>query len=150
LLAAACEETVVENFRMRGFFLLAAWLLAAATASAQLLVSVSPVKVAGSKAVVKLELRNTFAEKIESARATVFLMDEQGKMAGQATRWVIGGTSTNGLPAGATNAFHFVITSDKPFTTTNLTPKVTFSRIVLDGDRLADLNRDVQVSNASK
>ena len=119
-------------------------------ASAQLAVAVSPVKVTGSKAVVPLALKNNFTEKIESARAVVFLLDEQGKMAGQATRWVIGGSNTNWLAAGATNAFHFVLTSAKPFTTTNLTAKVTFSRVVMEGGKLADMTKAVQIKNAAK
>jgi hypothetical protein len=61
-------------------------------ASAQLAVKVSPVKVTGTKAVVPLAIKNEFGEKIESARAAVFLLDENGKMIGQATKWVIGGT----------------------------------------------------------
>jgi hypothetical protein len=131
---------------MNRFSFLAAWLLAAVTASAQLAVSVSPVKITGSKAVVKLELKNTFAEKVESARAVMFLLDERGKAIGQpTTRWVIGGSSTNCLAAGATNCFHFVVASDKSFATTNLTAKVQFNRVVLEGGKLADVNRDVQI-----
>lgn len=126
---------------------LAVCLLAAVSAHAQLAVTVTPPKLTGSKAVVKLELKNMFAEKVESARAVVFLLDDQGKMAGQATRWVIGGSNTNGLAAGATNAFHFVITADKPFTTTNLTAKVNFSRVVLEGGKLADAVKDVQIQS---
>jgi hypothetical protein len=91
------------------------FLLGALTAPAQLAVTVSPPKVVGQKAVVPLALRNDFTEKIESARAVVFLLDENGKMAGQATRWVIGGSPDKiGLAPGATNVFHFVVTSDKP------------------------------------
>ena len=125
------------------FFLL---LVVTATAHAQLVVTLSPPKVTGSKAVVPLALKNNFTEKVESARAVVFLLDEQGKMVGQATRWVIGGSPDKpGLVAGATNAFHFVITNGKPFTTTNLTAKVSFNRVVLAGGKLADVNRDVQI-----
>jgi hypothetical protein len=50
-----------------------------------------------------------------------------------------------GWAAGATNAFHFVITTDKPFTTTNLTAKFSFSRVVLVGGKLADPVKDVQI-----
>ena len=49
------------------------------------------------------------------------------------------------LPAGATNAFNFVIASDKPFTSTNLTAKVQFNRVVLEGGKLADVNKDVKI-----
>jgi hypothetical protein len=121
-------------------------LLAALTAQAQLSVTVSPVKVTGQKAIVPLALKNAFSEKVESARAVVFLLDEQGKMAGQATRWVIGGSQDKpGLAAAATNAFHFVITTDKPFTATNLMAKVSFNRVVLEGGKLADIAKDVQI-----
>jgi len=82
-------------------------LFAALTAQAQLAVTVSPVKASGQKAIVPLVLKNNLDEKVESARAVVFLLDEQGKMVGQSTRWVIGGAKEKpGLAAGATNAFH--------------------------------------------
>jgi hypothetical protein len=91
-------------------------------------------------------MKNGLADKVESARAVCFLLDEQGKMLGQATRWVIGGAEDKpGLAAGATNVFHFVITSDKPFAATNPTAKVQFSRIVLEGGKLADPQRDVGI-----
>jgi hypothetical protein len=136
--------------RMKCFFLLAAWLLAAATASAQLAVSVSPVKITGSKAVVKLELRNTFAEKIESARTVCFLTDEHGKVVGQATQWVIGGTRERpALEPGATNSFHFVIATER-ITSTNLQARVNFSRVVLEGGKLADVNGAVKIEGAAE
>jgi len=118
---------------------------------AQLVVTVSPVKVAGQKAIVPLALKNNFTEKIESARAAVFLLDEQGKMVGQSTKWVIGGSRDKpGLASGATNAFHLVIASDKRFTSTNLTAKVQFNRVVFDGGKLADVTKEVSVTPASK
>jgi hypothetical protein len=120
-------------------------------AHAQLAVTVSPIKVAGQKAIVPLAMQNNFAEKIESARAVVFLLDEQGKMIGNGTKWVIGGNQDKpGLAAGATNAFHFVITADKSFTTTNLTAKVTFNRLVLEGGKSADANKEVKIQTANK
>ena len=118
---------------------------------AQLAVTVSPIKVTGQKAVVPIAMKNNLNAKVESARTAVFLLDEQGKIVGQATRWVIGGSADNpGLAVGATNAFHFVITSDKPFVTTKLTAKVAFSHVVLEGGKLADINKDVLVSAATK
>lgn len=136
---------------MKQNLLSALMLLCPLLASAQLAVSVSPPNVAGQKAVVPLALKNGLTETVESARAVVFLLDEQGKIAGQSTRWVIGGGQDKpGLPAGATNAFHFVIATDKPFTTTNLTAKVTFSRLVLEGGKLADVTKDVSIIPATK
>jgi hypothetical protein len=118
---------------------------------AQLAVTVSPPKVVGQKAVVPLALKNGLPEKVESARAAVFLLDERGKVLGQASQWVIGGTKDRpALAPGGTNAFHFVITSDKPFSTTNLTAKVSFSRVVLEGGKRGDVSRDVNVTPATK
>lgn len=121
------------------------------TAHAQLAVTVSPPKLAGQKAVVLLAMKNNLVEQIESARAMMFLLDEQGKMVGQSTQWVIGGSHDKpGLAAGATNAFHFVITSEKPITTTNLTAKVNFTRVVLEGGKPADVAKDVIITPATK
>jgi hypothetical protein len=141
---------------MRTIKLVPLWLLSlvvinATTVQAQLAVTVSPPKVVGQKAVVPLAVRNGLAEKVDSARVVVFLLDEQGKMVGQGTRWVIGGSQDKpGLAAGATNAFYFVITSDKQFASTNLTAKVSFSRVVLEGGKLADVTKDVSVTEAAK
>jgi|SRR6185503_9617949 hypothetical protein len=121
------------------------------TACAQLSVAVGPVKVAGQKAVVSLGLSNGLPEKVQSARAAVFVLDERGKVVGQSTRWIIGGDPNKlGLASGATNVFHFVIPSDKPFPTTNLTAKVTVSRLVLEGGKSADVNRDVKVEQGGR
>lgn len=116
-------------------------------AQAQLAVTVVPPKVIGHKAVVTLAIKNGFSEKVESARAVVFLLDEQGKPIGQpSTRWVIGGSADKpGIGAGATNTFHFVVASDKLFPRTNLSTRVTFSRVVLEGGRIADVNKSVLV-----
>ena len=131
---------------MKQVFCFVALLLAAANAYAQLTVGVSPVKLAGQKAIVPLALKNNFGEKIESARAAVLLLDEQGKMVGQGAKWVIDGNQrTAGLAAGATNVFHFVITSETPFASTNLMPKITFTRVVLEGGKLADPTKDVVI-----
>ena len=114
------------------------------SATAQLAVTVSQPKIAGQKAVVPISMKNNFAGKVESARAVVFLLDQDGKMVGQGTRWVIGGgKDKSGLAAGATNTYHFVVTADKPITTTNLTAKISFNRVILEGGKLADVNKAV-------
>ena len=133
------------------FLLIAALLLYPLLANATLLVTVSRPKLTGSRAVVKLNMKNTFNENVESARAVVFLLDAQGKMVGQSTKWVIGGSpSKPGLSADGTNTFHFVITSEKPFASTNLTAKVSFSRVILEGGKLADVRKDVVVQPAQR
>ena len=92
-------------------------------------------------------MKNCLAEKVESARAACFLLDEQGKMVGQANQWVIGGTKDHpGFAPQATNAFNFVITADKPFTTTKLTAQVSFNRLLLEGGKSAAVTKSVQAS----
>jgi hypothetical protein len=119
--------------------------------TAQLAVTVSPVKEAGSKAVIPLAMKNNFAEKVESARAVVFLLDDQGKVIGQSTKWVIGGTKERPpLEPTKEATYNFVIAASQPFTTTNLTAKVTFSRVVLAGGKLADASTAVSVMPATK
>ena len=121
----------------------------ALSANAQLNVAVSPVKTIGQKAVVRLSLTNNLAEPIESARAVCFLLDDQGKMVGQSTKWVIGGTKDQpSLQPKTGTIFNFVMTSPQPFTTTNLTTQVSFSRLVVDGGKLANPKTDVQIQNA--
>lgn len=130
---------------------LIAVLIGQSMATAQIVVTVSSPKLVGQMAVVPLALENRFTEEVESARAAVFLIDEEGKMIGQATKWVIGGSPDNPvLAAKATNVFYFVISSDKSFGTTNLTAKVTFSRLILAGGRFADPVKDVNVTAGVK
>lgn len=114
-------------------------------ATAQLAVTVTPPKVVGQKAVVQLKMKNDLAEAVKSARAVCFLLDDQGKMIGQSTKWVVGQNHT-GLEPKAEATFNFVITSPQPWTTTNLTAKISFSRVVLDGGKLADVKQDVSVT----
>jgi hypothetical protein len=117
-------------------------------AQAQLAVTVTPPKVAGQKAVLQLAMKNSFPSAIESARAVCFLLDDQGKMVGQSAKWVIGGTKDKpGLQSGATNTFNFVITSPEPLTSSNLTAKIQFNRVILEGGKLMDATRDVTIVN---
>jgi hypothetical protein len=100
-------------------------------------------------------MRNNFSVKIESARAVCFILNDQGKMVGQASRWVIGGQpepapggEKAGLAAGATNIFHFVVSISKPIMATNLTAMVGFNRVVLGGGGLADLKQVIVTRRA--
>jgi hypothetical protein len=72
--------------------LLAVMLLLPELVNAQLAVTVLPPKVVGQKAVVQLKLKNDLADEIESARAACFLLDDQGKIVGQSTKWVVAKT----------------------------------------------------------
>jgi hypothetical protein len=124
-------------------------LLSDVIAQAHLVVAVSPVKIVGQKAVVPLAMTNNLVEPVESARAVCFLLDGQGKIVGQSTKWVIGGTKNRpALQQTAGTTFNFIITSPQPFTTTNLMAKISFSRVVLDGGKLADVRQDVSVTTA--
>jgi hypothetical protein len=128
------------------FIYLVAALLFPILVSAQLAVVVLPPKVIGEKAVVPLAMKNNFSESIKSAHAICFLLDEQGEMVGESTKWVIGGSATkSGVAAGATNSFNFVITSSQPFATTNLTAKVSFSQLVLESGESANIKQSVQI-----
>lgn len=137
--------------RTRLFLLTAALLLWPLLAGAQFAATVSPPKVTGSKAVVKLGMKNGFTQKVESARAVVFLLDDQGKMVGQATRWVIGGTKDRpALEPGKETVFNFVVSFDKFITATNLTAKVSFNCLILDGGRLLDPVKNVVIKTSKK
>ena len=119
---------------MRTLLIAFACVFAVSTVNAKLLVTVVSPKTTGQKTVIKLKMKNTFPEKIESARAQVFLHNDAGQVVGQSSQWVIGGTKEKPalLPDGVTT-FNFVISSDKPFTKT----KVIFSRVVLEGGKIA-------------
>jgi hypothetical protein len=117
-------------------------LLTGLTANAQLAVMISPPTTVGQKATVNLTMKNGLSQKVESARAVCFLLDDRGRMVGQTTKWVIGQNKT-GLAPEATNTYNFVITSPRPFTTTNLAAKVSFSRVILEGGKLADVRQAV-------
>jgi hypothetical protein len=80
-----------SNLYFRHWLFLAV-LFCAISLQAQLAVTVSPPKIVGQKTVVKLAMKNNLADKVESARAVCFLLDDQGTMVGQSTQWVIGGT----------------------------------------------------------
>jgi hypothetical protein len=127
--------------------------LIVSVAHAELSVTVGTPKIVGQKADIPLEFRNSLDKKVESVRAVTFLLDENGKVIAQATRWIIGGgqaeKSNSDLPVNATRTIHFVVPSDKPFTTTNLTTKVNFTRVVLEGGQLLD-PKELQVKNAKK
>ncbi len=114
------------------------------TVQAQLAVRVSPPNIAAQKGIVQLKMKNNLTNRVESARAVCFLLDEQGEMVGQSTKWVIGQKKVALEPKGEMT-FNFVITSPRPFATTNLTAKVSFTRLVLAGGKLGDPNKEVTI-----
>src|SRR5437016_1552100 len=116
-------------------------------ARAALTLKVAEPKTYGQKTIVKMDMRNTFANTIESARAVVFLLDDNGKVVGQETRWIIGGTKERpALAPDAKTTFNFVVQANKPFTKA----KVTITRLVLEGGKLADVNKELEIESAVK
>jgi len=113
-------------------------------AQAALILKAAGTKTYGQKTVVKMELQNTFTNVIESARAVVFLLDDVGKVVGQETRWIIGGSKEKPiLPPDSKMTFNFVVQSAKPFVKT----KIVVTRLVLEGGRVADANKDSHIES---
>ena len=135
----------------KSIFLFITWLLVVARASAQLAVTVEPPKVVGQKAIVQIAMTNNLADAVQSARAICFLLDKEGKMIGQSTKWVIGGAKDRPalMPEMATT-FDFVMTNPQAITTTNLVAKVSFNRVVLAGGRPAIPDKTVIIQAAEK
>jgi hypothetical protein len=117
--------------------------------AAQLTVTVLPPKITGQKVVVQLEMKNGLTNNVGAARAICFLLDAQGKMVGQSSKWVIGQNKI-GLESKAETKFNFVITSPRPLATSNLTAKVIFSRLILDSGPVTDLRNEVIVKTQDR
>ncbi len=123
------------------------FLIALNNTQASLQIGMAEPKRTGDKAVIKLEMKNTFTEKIESVRAVVILIDDQGKVVGQVTPWVIGCEKDRpALLPDATIAYNFVVSTEKPFTTT----KLNFTRVVLESGKVADATKSVAIVPTSK
>ena len=124
---------------------LATVLLIPFSINADLIAKVAPIKFTPHKALVKLEISNEFPVSIESARAVCFLLDDRGKVIGQSSQWVIGGTKERPfLKSQSTNTYNFVLPL-KTAPSTNFGVNVMFTRIVLEGGKLADINKTVVV-----
>ena len=104
--------------------------------------STSPTELP-KKGVTQLKMRNKFSQPITSVRATVFLMDESGKVVGQKTQWVIGGIKDRpSLQPDKVATYNFVAGTDRPFASS----KVIFNRIILADGKLADPRQEVELS----
>src|SRR5437879_8477250 len=85
-------------------------MLSACMARAALILKVEEPKTYRQKSIVNMDLRNTFTNTVDSARAVVFLLDAKGKVVGQETRWIIGGTKDRPpLEPDAKTSFNFVV-----------------------------------------
>ena len=112
-------------------------------------VSVAPLKMVGQKALVELTMTNRGTNKIEAARAVCFVLDQNGQLVGQSTKWVIGQNKTSLEPKGQAK-FNFVITAPHPLVETNLTATVRFSRLILQGGKPADARNVVVLPPSSQ
>lgn len=101
-------------------------------ASAALLSNIEQSKKIGDKALITVSFKNTYKEAVKSARATVFLMADGGKVAGFKTAWVIGGGKRKPLEPGETAKYNFVITTKKEFNK----PVLALNRTILASGKL--------------
>ena len=112
-----------------GTCLLVSLLLAPSSDNAALTIDVAEPKVTGQKAVIEVDLKNTYTQKIESAKATMFLMDAAGKVLSQKSGWMIGG-STNRPPLAPDHQskYYFVLPAGETFSKA----KLMLNRVVLE------------------
>jgi hypothetical protein len=118
--------------------------LAATVLAQPLTVKVSPLKTIGQKTLVELTMTNRGTNRIEAARAVCFVLDQNGQMVGQSAKWVIGQNKTS-LEPNSQAKFNFVITAPHPLIATNLTAKVSFSRLILQGGKQANPQDNVAI-----
>jgi hypothetical protein len=135
------------NYTLARIFLLL--LLGPLVARSQLVVVVSSPKIGGQKAIVELKMKNNLSNAVASARAACCLIDDQEKLVGHSTKWVIGQDKHSLEPKGE-RTFDFVVTSQQPFMMTNLVAKVSFSQVVLEDGKLTDPRQSVTVISAMK
>lgn len=153
----ADSESAMHRFHTRRillYVLVLVFLVCGVAVNAELWVTVSPPKIVGQKVVVSLTMSNGLSETLESARAAVFLFDGQGKAVGRSARWVVGGQGEPGfnssLRPGGTNAFHFVVASERPLASSNLTAKVSFVRALLSGGKAVDVAKEIIIKESLK
>jgi hypothetical protein len=120
-----------------------------AVVQAQLSVIIMPLKIGVQKVVVPLKLKNNLANKVESARAVCFLLDERGSMIAESTKWVIG-QKMAALDPQAETTFNFIVTGRQPFLTTNLTAKISFTRLMLATNIVGNVKRDINITTLTK
>jgi len=121
-----------------------ALLFASATvaANAELAVKIADPQFTGSKALVKITMTNHYTNAVESARVVLFLIDDQGKVVGQETKWVIGGTKNKpALAPQASTLYYFSVPTTKPFKQT----KLTFTRIILEGGKVVEAGQGFEI-----
>jgi hypothetical protein len=120
-------------------------LVISATAFGALTIKMSTPTTMGGKSIVKLQVHNTYSQSVQAIRAGLLLMDDQGKVVGHDTKWIVGGPKVNHpLVPDATTSYNFIVDSDKPFIKTQL----MVERIVLENGKLGNPLKDVVITNA--
>jgi hypothetical protein len=136
---------------MNRYLFIGIWLLTAPLAHGQVNVTVSSPKAVGQKVLVELAMTNNLTVKVESARAICFLLDGHGKLVGESTKWVIGGTKDRpALEPNTAATFDFVITTPQQLTTTNLTARINFNLVTLAGGKSAEPAKTVIIENSKQ
>jgi len=107
----------------------------------------------GSKALVKISIKNNFDQKLKATRAWVILLDDKGKIVGQKAQWLSNPKKKKqtgnkkrksnkthvDLEAGDTLEASVVVNTTRPVADT----KLTFSRIILGDGTLADVRKSL-------
>src|SRR5947208_2920730 len=74
---------------------LVSWCFNATLTFGEFIIRVSKPVVTGQKAVIRITMSNSLSQRVESARVASFLIDGQGKILGQSTQWVVGGSKNS-------------------------------------------------------
>ena len=126
-------------------------------------VALGEVESTPGKSLIKLTAKNTFDQDVRDARVWVFLMDGAGNVVGNKAAWIVGGgtgASDEKLPKTRSplepneeREFLIVVSHDGPASngagkveTTTLSPKITFTRIILADGTSIDPRKDVKAS----
>ncbi len=132
----------MNSAHMKHLILFLLFIAVSFTVHASLLVTADEPRSTGNKAVVKLTMQNTYTNTVASARAAVFLLDDNGKVVGQTAQWVIGGTKDKpALAPGGSSVYYVTVPADKPFKKT----KVMFTRIILEGGKVIEAGKGFEL-----
>ena len=126
-------------------------------------VSLGEVESTPGKSLIKLTAKNTFDQDVRDARVWVFLMDGEGNVVGNKAAWIVGGgtgasdeklsKTRSPLAPDEEREFLIVVSHDGPASkgrgkvdATTLSPKITFTRIILADGTSIDPRKDVKAS----
>ena len=142
------------NFKL--LLIIVVFIVTALCANAHIEFRLTETEQVGQKALIKLELNNTYGQALKGARVWVFLMDQDGRVVGEKAQWIVGGnnaTKTDSqnstLESGKRNEYAVAVNTlraqkedEEPFTA-----KVTFSRLILNDGTLLNPQKAAIASN---